>query len=150
MRPSATVPEPSGKPPPSGAMAAPRPRTSSGVGGLPTPNRGDCAANVAAPANTTASAIPLRVHIGHRSVGLDSPEFRAVEVVDRVPAAHGDELFTRRLYIAGLVDGPRSDDGFPALETPRHSEPRQCDRQPRFLQLRGGPTPSAVRRDFHA
>src|SRR5262249_33046718 len=105
-------------------MAAPRPRTSSGVGGLPMPNRGDCAAIVAAPANTTASATALRVHIGHRSVTLDAPALRSVEVIDRIPAAHGDELFPRRLCVPGFIDGARGDDGFPALETPGHPEAR--------------------------
>src|SRR5437763_15438662 len=106
-------------------MAAPRPRTSSGVGGRPTPNLADCAASVAAPANTIASATALRVHIGHRPVGLNSPELGPVVVIDRIPAAHGDELVARRLHVAGLVSGARGDDGFAALETPRHSEPRQ-------------------------
>src|SRR5205809_4389659 len=115
-------------------MAAPRPRISSGAGGCPTPNLGDCPASVAAPANTIASANALRVHIGHRPVGLNSPELGPVEVIDRIPAADGDELFARGLHVAGLVSGARGDDGFAALETPRHSETRQRDRQPRFLQ----------------
>src|SRR6267142_2575302 len=131
-------------------MAAPRLRTSSGVGGRPTPNLGDCAASVAAPANTIANASALRVHIGHRPVGLDPPELRSIEVIDGVTTAHGDQLFARWLYVAGLVDSARGDDGFTALETPRHSEARQRDRQPRFLQLRRHPTPSAVDRDFNA
>ena len=41
-------------------------------------------------------------------------------------------------------------DGFPALEAPRQAEARQRDRQPRFLQLRGRPAPSAVGRDLDA
>src|SRR5436190_4942169 len=110
MRPSATVPEPSGKPPPSGAIAAPRPRTSSGVGGRPTPNFGDCAANVVAAANTIASANALRVHIGHRPVGLDSPELCPIEVIDGVTTARGDEVFARWLHVAGLVNGAGGDD----------------------------------------
>src|SRR5580765_7406565 len=103
MRPSATVPEPSGKPPPSGAMAAPRPRTSSGVGGRPTPNLGDCACSAPAPTKTIASASALRVHIGHHPIGLDSPELCPIEVIDRVRSARGDQLFARGLHVAGLV-----------------------------------------------
>src|SRR6266487_904617 len=108
------------------------------------------AANIAAPANTIASASALRVHIGYRPVRLDSPELRPVEVIDGVTTSRDDEVFARWLHVAGLVDGARGDDRFTALETPRHSKARQRDRQPRFLQLRGYPTPSAVGRDFNA
>src|SRR5262245_23646388 len=110
-------------------MAAPSPRTSSGVGGLPTPKWGDCAASVAAPAQTTTSARTLRINIGHRPIGLHSPELDPVEVIDGVAASRSDQLFARRLDVAGLVNRARCDDGFPALEAPGHPEARQCDRQ---------------------
>src|ERR1700738_522279 len=65
-RPAATVPEPSGRPVPSGAIATPRSRICAGAGGRPTPYLGDWAASATAPANSIA----LSFHIGHRPVGL--------------------------------------------------------------------------------
>src|SRR4030095_13014643 len=80
-RPAATVPEPSGRPVPSGAIAEPRSRISSGLGGRPTADAGDCAGSVADAASivSIAKMIALHLHIGHRPVRVDFPEFHSVE-----------------------------------------------------------------------
>src|SRR5262245_47857738 len=55
-RSAATGTRPSGRPVPSGAIAEPRSRISSRVGGRPTPNAGDCAASGAVAASIVSVA----------------------------------------------------------------------------------------------
>src|SRR2546422_5953202 len=91
-RPAAAVPEPSGKPLPSGAMEAPRLRICSAVAGCPTPYRVDCAAIAAA----KTSAIALSFHIGHSPIGAHLPQLDAVIVITGIYSARYDESFARR------------------------------------------------------
>src|SRR5579864_1692718 len=122
-------------------MAEPSSRISSGVGGRPTPYRGDCADRVAA-----ARRIALSFHIRHGPVGADVPDLDAVVVVRGIGPASRNQGGPRRLYVAGFVDGARCDEGVPAVEPPRQPEARQRNRQPRLLQLRLDPGPYTVSR----
>src|SRR5215475_8797184 len=145
-RPAATVPEPSGKPVPSGAIADLRSRISSGVGGRPTPNVGDCAASWTAAASATIkiARIALHLHTRHRPVRVDLPELHSVEVVPRVGAPHCDQRFASRLNVACFIRRARSDDRFPAIESPRQAKARKRDGQPRLLEACIHPTLSSI------
>src|SRR5262245_38296792 len=108
VRPSATLPDPAGSPVPSGAIAEARSRNSSGVGGRPTPNRGDCASAVtvqSTSAAAVAAAARSRIAIGDGPVRGDPPELDAVVVIRGVETAHRDQRLARRLHVAALVHG---------------------------------------------
>src|SRR5262249_42210192 len=94
-RPAVAVPEPSGRPVPSGAIAALRSRISSGVAGRPTPNVGDCAESGIVEASATIR-IALYLHISHRPVLVHFPEFHSIEVVAGIGTSHGDQRFASR------------------------------------------------------
>src|SRR5204862_3319109 len=117
-RPAATLPDPAGKPVPSGAIADPSSRTSSGVGGCPTPNVGDCAASVTDATTTSA----LTFHIGHRPVRPHLPEFDPIEVIRGVRASNRDEILARGLHVGGLVDRARGKHGFATVEPPGQAD----------------------------
>src|SRR5579863_4749930 len=109
-RPAATVPEPSGRPVPSGAIATPKSRICSGVAGRPTPYFGDCAASATAPAIITT----LSFHIGHRPISLHFPKFDPIKVIIGIYSARGDQSFARGLHVSALIDRTRGDHGFAA------------------------------------
>src|SRR5207245_10877942 len=88
-RPAATFTEPSGSPPPSGAIAVASSRNSSGVGGRPTPNVGDCAAS-GSDTVKMIRAMALHLHISHRPVSVDLPEFHLAEVITGARSSQGD------------------------------------------------------------
>src|SRR5438093_6716693 len=130
-------------------MAVASSRKSSGVGGRPTPNVGDCdASGIDAASNNTTPTMALHLHIRHRSVIVDFPELHPVEVIAGIRSAHSDQLLARGLNITGFVGRARCDDRFAAVKTP--GQPETCERygQPRLVEFRVQPGFSSVGRDL--
>src|SRR5262249_43375458 len=101
-----------------------------------------------ASATIKIARIALNLHIRHRPVRVDFPEFHSVEVVARVGASHGDQRFASRLNVACFIRRARSDDRFPAIEAPRQAEARKRDGQARLLELRSYPILSSIGRNL--
>src|SRR5689334_10760932 len=128
--PCATVPLPGGNPLPVGVMSIFQPAICSGVAGWPKPKR--CSG----------------VAIADLSIGGHRPRLDAVVVIEGMRAAHGDQLVSRRLDVAGLVDRPALQARRFAVPHPGEAEPGPGNRQHRRLQRRQRPRRAAVSRDF--
>src|SRR5215469_7267514 len=139
-RPATTVPEPSGRPVPSGAIATPKSRICSGVAGCPTPYFGDCSTSIVAADNTAK----LSFHIRHHPIGLHFPVLDAVKVISGVRSARGDQGFARRLHVSAFIDSTRRNHRFAAVKTPGQTEAGKRHRKPWLLQSRFHPTPPSV------
>src|SRR5215467_12446150 len=151
-RPAVAVPEPSGRPVPSGAIAALRSRISSCDAGRPTQNVGDCAESgiVEASAAIRIARIALYLHISHRPVLVHLPEFHSIEVVAGIGTSHGDQRFASRLNVARFIRRARGDERFPAIKAPWQAEARKRDGQTRLVELRIHPSLSSIGCDLDA
>src|ERR1017187_10603171 len=156
--PCAGVPEPSGRPLPSGAMELSQAAASCSLMGLP--NFGASAAKAAVEASTSAAAMTavLDIDMADSSLGIDAPARNTIDVIHweggdigRVArrAAFGEELLARRLHGSALVGGAALQHHRLTAPIPRHAETGERLGQHRRLKRGEAPALAAVGGDFH-
>src|SRR6516164_8518388 len=120
---------------------------SSGVAGCPRSGV-SASATVDTTSNADAALKCLRIDMPDLPVLADRPAGDAVEVIERLRAAFGDQRCARRLDIPGTVCSAALQHRRAAVPAPRYAEPGQRLCQDRVLQRRQSPAFSAVSRDF--
>src|SRR5262249_34131333 len=130
---------------------------SAGVIGCPNRRASAAWATLRPSASPVAKASISRIDMAHLALVTDPPAGDGVAVlhrecrhVRRTPgrAALGDECFSRRLHVAGLVRRTALQDRGATIPVPRNTEASECFAQNRRLQRRLRPALAAVGRDL--
>src|ERR1700730_12466421 len=142
---------------PSGAMLMSHGARSAGVIGCPNLGASAASATLRPSASAVVKASNSRIDMAHLALVINPPARDGVAVlhrecrhVRRTPgrAALGDECFSRRLHVAGLVRRTALQDRCATIPVPRNAEASECFAQNRRLQRRLCPALATVGRDL--